>query len=267
MSLPAFSNQGELFSTAGLSSSLFAKDDRYRLFAKFVYPPLVQARPRLAKCYCEDNGRVALEPVLMLGVSLLQEIDGVPDRLAVDMLRYHAGWNFALNRQLGDPVFHPSSLVHFRQRLVEHDQSALGFQTILEALEQAGLVSRQSRQRLDSTQMFGRVARISRLDCVRESLRMALQELGPLVPAEDRPPFWLALWERYVDSQVDYRASSETLARKLSEAGADSWRLLSWLHQPERAPVATAPQVQLLGRVFAEQFEVQASQLLNGVRP
>ena len=260
MSVPAFSTQGELFSTAGLSSNLFAKDDRYRLFAKFVYPPLVQARPRLARCYCEDNGRVALEPVLMLGVSLLQELDGVPDRLAVEMLRYHAGWNFALNRQLGDPVFHPSSLVHFRQRLVEHDQSAFGFQTMLEALEQAGLVSRQSRQRLDSTQMFGRVARMSRLDCVRESLRLALQELEPLVPAEDRPPFWLALWERYVDSQVDYRASSETLARKLSEAGADSWRLLSWLHQPERAPVATGPQVQLLGRVFAEQFEVQARQ-------
>ena len=80
--------------------------------------------------------------VLMLGVSLLQELEGVPDRLAVEMLRYHAGWNFALNRQLGEPVFHPSSLVNFRHRLTEHDQSALGFTTILEALEKAGLVSR-----------------------------------------------------------------------------------------------------------------------------
>ena len=113
----------------------------------------------------------------MLGVSLLQELDGVPDRQAVELLRYHAGWNFALNRQLGDGVFHPSSLVNFRHRLEDHGQSALGFTTILEALEEAGLVSRQSRQRLDSTQMFGRVAHMSRLDCVRESLRLALQEL------------------------------------------------------------------------------------------
>ena len=29
----------------------------------------------------------------------------MPDRQAVEMLRYHAGWNFALNRQLGDEVF------------------------------------------------------------------------------------------------------------------------------------------------------------------
>lgn len=260
MSLPAFSNQGELFSTAGLSVNLFANEDRYRLFAKLVYPPLAQARTQLAKCYCEDNGRVAIEPVLMLGVSLLQELDGVPDRLAIELLRYHAGWNFALNRQLGDPAFHPSSLANFRQRLAQHDQIALGFTTIWDALEKAGLVSRQSRQRLDSTQVFGRVARMSRLDCVRESLRLALQELEPLVQPESRPLFWLALWERYVESQVDYRAGSETLARKLSEAGTDSWQLLNWLREPEQAPLTAGAQAQLLARVFAEQFEIRASQ-------
>lgn len=260
MSLPAFSNQGELFSTAGLSSGLFASDDRYRLFAKLVYPPLAKARARLAQCYCEDNGRVAIEPVLMLGVSLLQELDGVPDRVALEMLRYHAGWNFALNRQLGDPVFHPSSLVNFRHRLTEHDQSALGFTTILDALEKAGLVSRQSRQRLDSTQIFGRVARMSRLDCVRESLRLTLQELEWLVKAEGRPLFWLALWERYVESQVDYRAGSETLARKLREAGTDSWQLLKWLGEPEQAPLAEGEKARLLKRVFAEQFEIRANE-------
>jgi len=196
MSLPAFSTQAELFSTAGLSTSLFAKTDRYRLFAKRVYPHLAVARTPLEKCYGQENGRAALEPVLMLGTSILQYLDGVSDRPAVERLRYHAGWNFALNRQLGDEVFHPSSLVNFRNRLVEHPLSTLGFTTILNALEEAGLVSRQSRQRLDSTQMFGRVARMSRLDCVRESLRLALKELEGALPPEARPVFWVGLWER-----------------------------------------------------------------------
>ena len=218
MSLPAFSTQAELFSTAGLAANLFAQSDRYRLFAKMVYPHLVAARATLAKCYCQENGRVAIEPVVMLGISILQDVDGVPDRQAIEMLRYHAGWNFALNRQLGDPVFHPTTLVNFRGRLEEHEQSALGFTTILQALEEAGLVSRQSRQRLDSTQMFGRVARMSRLDCVRESLRLALQELDGATQAESRPLCWAGLWERYVESQADYRAGAETLARKLAEA-------------------------------------------------
>jgi hypothetical protein len=86
--------------------------------------------------------------------------------------------------------------VDFRNRLVEHQQSALGFTTILNALEDAGLLSRQSRQPLDSTQRFGRVARMSRLDCVRESLRLALTELEGALPPEARPAFWVRLWER-----------------------------------------------------------------------
>ena len=260
MSLPSFSTQAELFSTAGLSSSLFAETDRYRLFARLVYPPLARARAELEKLYCAENGRTAIEPVLMLGVSILQDLDGVPDRQAVEMLRYHAGWNFALNRQLGDAVFHSTTLVNFRNRLEEHQQSALGFKTIWQALEEAGLVWRQSRQRLDSTQMFGRVAKMSRLDCVRESVRLALQELEPAVAAQGHPMFWIGLWERYVDSQVDYRAGAETLSRKLVEAGTDAWQLLEWLRQAEPAEWAKGEKVQLLRRVFGEQFDVVPGQ-------
>jgi transposase len=258
MSLPAFSTQSELFSTAGLSGGLFAETDRFRLFAKLVYPRIAQVRSQLAAGYCLDNGRSAIEPVLLLGVSLLQYLEAIPDRQAVDLLRYHVGWNFALNRQVGDELFHPTTLVNFRQRLLEHELSAVAFQTVLDALIQAGLVARQSRQRLDSTQMFGRVSRMSRLDCVRESLELALRELEAVVKPESRPPFWVALWERYVESRVDYRCGSQTLARKLVEAGADAYPLLDWLRSQTQPEWAQGQQVQLLARVFAEQFDVVA---------
>jgi transposase len=196
MSLPAFSTQAELFSTAALSASLFDQTDRYRLFGKLVYPCLAQVRSELAGGYCLENGRSAVEPVLMLGVSLLQYLEGVPDRQAVELLKDHAGWNFALNRQMGDGLFHSTTLVNFRQRLLEHELSPVGFRMVLEALIQAGLVARQSRQRLDSTQIFGRVSRMSRLDCVRETLRLALKELEGVVGAEARPRFWALQWVR-----------------------------------------------------------------------
>jgi hypothetical protein len=259
MSLPAFSTQSELFSTAGLSGTLFAATDRYRLFGQKVYPALTRIRAKLEACYCVDNGRIAIEPVLLLGVSLLQYLEGTPDRQAVDLLRYHTGWNFALNRHVGDELFHPTTLVNFRQRLLDHDLSTIGFEAVLEALLDAGLVARQCRQRLDSTQMFGRISRMNRLDGVRETLRLALQELEVATKPEERPIFWTALWERYVESQVDYRANSEALGRKMGEAGADVWQLLEWLRKPEHAELAAGPQARLLARVFGEQFEV-----LNG---
>jgi transposase len=260
MSLPVFSTQAELFSTAGLSGQLFAPTDRYRLFAQKVYPLLAQTRTQLEDCYCTDNGRVAVEPVLLLGVSLLQYLEAVPDRQAVELVRYHAGWNFALNRQVGDEVFHPTTLVNFRQRLLDHDLSPIAFEAALEALVQAGLVARRGRQRLDSTQMFGRVSRMNRLDCVRETLRLTLQELSEELALAERPGWWSNLWEHYVETQTDYRASLETLARKMVEAGAATQQVLGWLAQAPDSKWAAGKQAQLLARVFAEQFEVVAAE-------
>jgi len=256
MSLPLFTAQSELFSVAGCSRELFSATDRYRLFAAKVYPVLAQVRSKLEACYCTDNGRVAVEPALLMGVSLLQYLEGIPDRQAVEMLRYHTGWNFALNRHVGDDLFHPTTLVNFRQRLVEHDLSAVGFQAVLDALIEAGLVARKCRQRLDSTQMFGRVSRMSRLDCVRESLRLALQELAESLPEAQRPDWWGELWDNYVESQTDYRAPLETLARKMVEAGQAAQRVLGWLAGASDQKLVQAKQGQLLARVFQEQFEV-----------
>ena len=259
MSLPEFSTQSELFSTAGCSRQLFPATDRFRLFAQKIYPVLSGIRVQLEACYCADNGRVAVEPVLLMGVSLLQYLEAIPDRQAVELLRYHAGWNFALNRQVGDDLFHPTTLVNFRQRLLEHDLSALGFQAVLEALMAAGLVARKSRQRLDSTQMFGRVSRLSRLDCVGETLRLALQELGESLPEARRPEWWGKLWNDYVESQPDYRASLETLARKMAEAGKAAQQVLDWLASAADKQLAQGKQAQLLARVVGEQFEVVAA--------
>ena len=119
-----------------------------------------------------------------------------------------------------------------------------------------GLVARKNRQRLDSTQMLGRVSRMNRLDCVRETLRLALQELKERAAADQLPPWWSRLWERYVETQTDYRASLETFTRKLVEAGADAQQLLAWLDTEAGRPLAGGAQSQLLGRVFAEQFEL-----------
>jgi len=96
------------------------------------------------------------------------------------------------------------------------------------------------------------------LDCVRESLRLALAELAQQVAVETRPEWWPLFGERYVDSQADYRAPLETLARKMVEAGTDAQQLLGWLASPAAKGLARGTQATLLARVFAEQFEVVA---------
>jgi Transposase domain (DUF772) len=62
-----------------------------------VWPVLVGCREQLAECYSPDNGRPAVEPVVLLGVLILQFLERVPDRQAVELVRYHLGWKLALH--------------------------------------------------------------------------------------------------------------------------------------------------------------------------
>jgi len=178
MSLPAVDSQPTLFgSIAAVAGDLFAEDDRYRLFARKIWPVLAGTRAELEKCYCSDNGRPGIEPVVLLGVLIFQFLERLPDRQALEMVKYHLGWKLALNLELEEKAFHPTVLVYFRQRLLAHGQSLVAFGPIVEALQQEGLIAKKTRQRLDSTHVIGVVARLSILECTRETLRLALEEL------------------------------------------------------------------------------------------
>lgn len=64
---------------------------------------------------------------------------------------------------------------------------------------------------------------------VRETLALALEELDGSLTEGERPEFWEQLWERYVESKLDYKSAEETLQFKRRQAGADCLRLLKWL--------------------------------------
>lgn len=265
MSLPRFSLQGSLYSIDNLLGDQFPADNRYRLFAAHIHPLLVKARPALQAAYCQDNGRPGIEPVVLLGVSLLQFMERAPDRQAAEMLKYHVGWKLALGLELELKAFDPSTLVHFRQRLIEHEQSKLAFDAVLEGLREAGLVPKRSKQRLDSTHVLGAVARLSLLELLRETARLALLELHEQADLP-RPPFWAVLWERYVESKVDYRLEDSTLRDKQLQAGQDITLLLAWTR--EQGPeIAEGKQVQLLKRVLEENFQSEDGKLALHSQP
>lgn len=251
MITPGFRAQDQLF-IPGPALAL-AEHDRSRLFASEVMPRLIQTRPVLAKAYCQDDGRPPVDPALLLGVTLLQFWECVPDRQAADYLRYHLGWCYAVGQELGAPVFHPTTLVHFRQRVLKHQQSAIAFEAVLKGLESSGLLPRRRKERIDSTQVLGLLSHMSRLECCRETLGLALNELARVVPESMRPAWWPALWERYVESRFDFRAQPKVLAQKFQQAGQDGAQVLAWVQGLEPAP--NGRKVRLLALVWEEEFE------------
>jgi transposase len=111
MSLPEFCLQGSLYSVDMLLDKQCPDDDRFRLFATHVRPLLVKARPALEAAYCLGNGRPGIEPVLLLGVSVLQFMERLPDRQAAEMAKYHLGWKLALRLEMDLSAFNPSTPV------------------------------------------------------------------------------------------------------------------------------------------------------------
>jgi hypothetical protein len=171
----------------------------------------------------------------------------------------------ALNLDLNFKGVHHPTLSVFRDRLLTHAQGDLAMKLIGEGLEAAGWMKKREKQRLDSTHVVGAVARLSALECVRETLTLALKEVDPKLSAEQRPAFWEVLWERYVEHKLDYHSPEETLQAKRRQGGVDGVRLLQWLDA--RAPQAGGGKaVALLREVWAQQFVVAADGQIEPVK-
>ena len=261
MSLPQFDVQGSLFESLGaIAPDLFADNDKYKLFAKKVWPVLASCREQLLDCYDTENGRPGVEPVVLLGILIFQFLERVPDRQAMELVKYHLGWKLALNLKLSQGGFHPTTLVYFRQRLIEKGKADIAMRAVLAALQKEGLLPKRSKQRLDSTHVLSAVAELSALECVRETLRLALEELAQSLAESQRPEFWELFWERYVESKLEYKSGVEVLKTKHRQAGQDCLRLLQWL-EPMAAELRYGRAVELLRRVFAQQYQQKAGQV------
>jgi transposase len=247
--------QGSLFGVVSLTGELFDPLDRYRLFREKILPALYARRNELCALYCENNGRPAIEPVIMAGATLLQFMEKMPDVRAAECVRLHLGWKYALDLELGYEGFHPTSLVTFRGRLLEGGAERVGFDALLDGLQAAGLVRKKRRQRLDSTHVLGLVSKMSRLELTRETIRLALEFIQKS-GYHDALANWPLMQERYLDSQIHWgKVSVESLKERFAQAGEDALLLICWLRQ-QPAFLRDSEKALLLERVFLEQYEL-----------
>lgn len=256
MSVKKLSDQRSLFEAKDYFGVPLEKQKSAGLFLFFrekVWPKLASLAPQLERMYCEDNGRPGVNPVRLLAVTILQYMERSPDREAAERTVCDLRWRVALGMDLDEKGFDPTVLLRFRDRLREHGKESVAFDAALEAMREAGYLKERKRVRVDSTHVLGLVAQMSRLECVREAIRLALEALEP-VERLSRPALWPQWWERYVESKPDPRAKKDVLRRKMDQAGEDAESMLSWLKSmPEE--LREIKEVKLLGRVFEENFE------------
>ncbi|MCY3019775.1 MAG: transposase [Planctomycetota bacterium] len=146
----------------------------------------------------ETGGRQPLSPRLLVCVTLLQYMQRVSDRSAVERSIDSRSWRIALGIELGYEGFHLTVLCYFRKRLLVHDQGRRVFETVLSRLQELGLLKGHTKVRVDATKLIADVAVLSRADMVREALRKVVCSLAELRPTllKQRADF-KRLYDRY----------------------------------------------------------------------
>jgi Transposase DDE domain/Transposase domain (DUF772) len=117
-----------------------------------------------------DVGRRSVPPMIVAVVMVLQRIEGLSDREAVDRFAFDARWKYAAGGLDFDyPSFVHTVLVDMRARLAASAWPDRIFEVTLEAAKAAGLVGR--RRVLDSTPLYDAVATMDTVTLVRSAIR------------------------------------------------------------------------------------------------
>jgi hypothetical protein len=233
-SLPASSVYGFLFR------------ERDRLFPDELFTDLFAA-----------IGRRSVPPSVVAVVMVLQRLEGLSDREAVDRFTFDARWRYAAGVggwDGGGPTgFAHTVLVDMRERLRNSARPDRVFEVALTAAREAGLVGR--RRVLDSTPLYDAVATMDTVTLIRSAVRGLLGAADPVLGQQLRAV--LSSGDQYVTAGKPVIDWDDMAARTaLVDARArDGYALLRALEGHEELPAAVDQAARLLATVLGQDLE------------
>lgn len=128
------------------------------------YEALHRLGPRLVSdddfvdCYDVTTGRPSVPPSRMFKLLLLQGYEGLSDRQTIERMAFDLRWKAALGLDVHDRPVAQSTLVEFRARVQLHEKMEQAFGRLMQGLLEAGIISADEVQVLDSSAIWGRGA-------------------------------------------------------------------------------------------------------------
>jgi hypothetical protein len=151
---------------------------RERLSPTSIYALLHRESHRLfpdeafADLFC-DIGRASVPPRITAVVMVLQRLEGLSDREAVDRFSFDLRWKYAAGGlDFDHPGFVHTVLVDMRARLRRSERPNRIFESAVEVARGAGLIGR--KRVLDSTPLYDAVATQDTVTLIRSAIRALL---------------------------------------------------------------------------------------------
>lgn len=202
-------------------------------------------------------GRRSVPPSVVAAVMVLQRLEGLSDREAVDRFAFDVRWRFAAGAGGWDGAsrvgFAHTVLVDMRERLRRSDHPDRIFEVALAAAREAGLVGR--RRVLDSTPLYDAVATMDTITLIRSAIRGLLTAAGRDLATELRAV--LASGDDYAGTAkpvVDWddKAAREAL---IDSRARDGYALLAALDGRKGLPEPVTQAMTLLATVLGQDLE------------
>ena len=203
-----------------------------------------------------EKGRRSVPPSVVASVMVLQRLEGLSDREAVERCCFDTRWRYAAGVGSYDcegwTSFAHTVLVDMRARLARSEDPRRIFTVTVEAASSAGLVG--EKRVLDSTPLYDAVATMDTITLIRSAIRGLLKAAGPALEAELRA--LLQSGDDYATSakpQIDWD-DKETRDQLVDSRAKDGFALLAHL-DGEELDVAVAEAVALLATVLGQDLE------------
>jgi hypothetical protein len=198
-------------------------------------------------------GRRSVPPRIVATVMVLQRLQGLSDREAVEAFSFDARWKYACGGLPYDyPGFSHTVLVDMRARLAASTRPERIFAVTVAAAREAGLVG--VRRVLDSTPLYDAVATMDTVTLLGAAMRGLLKVADEVLAAELREV--LASADDYASlakPQIDWDDQAARAA--LVDARARDAQVVLALLRGRRLPTAVAEAARLLAAVVGQDLE------------
>lgn len=126
----------------------FLAEHRQRLFPDELFADL----------FSSGRGRPSVPAEVIATVLVLQSLEGLSDREALQAVRTDLRWKVAAGLTLDDEGFHPTVLTLWRNKLRQSDRPERIFDTVRDVIAATGVLNGKTRRALDSTLLDDAVA-------------------------------------------------------------------------------------------------------------
>ena len=237
-------------------SSLVPADSFYARLAKWRdvlvddedYAPLYKDSPR---------GRPSIPPSIVVLAILLEYHDDCSDAEAEQRMRFDLRWKHALGLGLEDEGFDATVLCHFRRKLLECGLERALFERLVNAAREAGLITKNATQLLDSSHILGAAGARDTYALIRGGIRKLLGALGYTSTRRtelgDRLSWYLDPQAPEKPQSIDW-SDAEARAEHLKEVVADARSALSLVEDATATPAASEAAA-LLEKIVSDDVE------------